>query len=216
MSQTSTTPSDANPPGRRELNKARTRESIVGALRELVAEIPAEDITVDQVAERAGISRRTFFNYFGSISAVLTDVFAEHAGGMIARLDTEQLLTDPIEALRRLVRAGGIPQDFLGWLADLNCHDTPKDGASALERAVWSEMGAWLREQLHTLRPDADPLFVATLGSSVMSCFEAAEEAWIGDPARAAPGSPADTAAFHDHLDRALALLASGWRSTTS
>lgn len=199
-------------PGRRELNKARTREAIVGALRELVAEAPAADITVEQLAERAGISRRTFFNYFGSISAVLTDIFAMHAAGMIAQLDPEQLVTDPIAALRHLVRTGGIPADFLAWLDDLNCHRTTDDD-DLLERAVWADMAAWLREQLHTLRPDVDPLFVATLASSVMSCFQAAEEAWIEDPGRPRPGTAADTAAFHDHLDRALGLLASGWRS---
>lgn len=207
------TSAETTPPGRRELNKARTRDAIVGALRELVAEVPAEDITVEQLAERAGISRRTFFNYFGSISAVLSDVFAEHAAGMVAQLDPEQLVTDPVAALRRLVRSGGIPADFLGWLDDLNCHQSEEAGHVLLERTVWADMAAWLREQLHTLRPDADPLFVATLASSVMSCFQAAEEAWVEDPARPRPGSAADTTAFHDHLDRALGLLASGWRS---
>lgn len=206
----------ATAPGRRELNKARTSESIVSALRELVGETPAEDITVEQVAERAGISRRTFFNYFGSISAVLSAVFAGHAAAMIAQLDAEELSHDPVAALRRLVRTEGIPADFLGWLAALNCHGQATDGRVLLERSVWADMADWLREQLHTLRPGADPLFVATLASSVMSCFQAAEEAWIDDPDRPAALSPDDITSFHHHLDRALGLLATGWRSTTA
>ncbi|WP_151525930.1 TetR/AcrR family transcriptional regulator [Serinicoccus kebangsaanensis] len=200
-------------PGRRELNRARTHEAIVAALRSLVAELPAELITVEQVAERAGVSRRTFFNYFGSIPVALSAVFAEHAAGMIAGLDAEQIRTDPVTALRRLVQEDGIPPDFLGWLSDLNCHGQGTDGRMLLERTVWAEMAAWLREQLHTLLPDADPLFVSTLSSGVMSCFQAAEEAWTEDPDRPEPLSDADIEAFHRHLDRALGLLASGWRS---
>ena len=204
---------EAPPVGRRELNKARTREAILGSLRELVAQLPAEEVTVDQVAERAGISRRTFFNYFGSIAAALSAVFAEHAAGMISSLDPQQIRVDPLAALRRLVQAREIPPDFIGWLSDLNCHEQGTDGQMLLERTVWADMAGWLREQLHDLLPGADPLFVATLSSAVMSCFQAAEEAWADDPARPAPHTEADTAAVHDHLDRALALLASGWRS---
>ncbi|ANS80197.1 hypothetical protein SGUI_2801 [Serinicoccus hydrothermalis] len=204
---------EAPPAGRRELNKARTHEAILGALRDLVAQLPAAEVTVDQVAERAGISRRTFFNYFGSIPAALSAVFAEHASGMISRLDPDQVRLDPLAALRRLVQAGEIPTDLIGWLSDLNSHGQSTDGQMLLERTVWADMAGWLREQLHALLPEADPLFVATLSSAVMSCFQAAEETWVEDPHRAAPLSPADTAAFHDHLDRALGLLASGWRS---
>ena len=37
--------------GRRELNKTRTRESVVEALRALVVHQPVEEITVDQLAQ---------------------------------------------------------------------------------------------------------------------------------------------------------------------
>lgn len=54
--------------GRRELNRMATTEKIVNACLDLGEEIEWEDVTVDAVAERAGISRRTFFNYFSSLA----------------------------------------------------------------------------------------------------------------------------------------------------
>ena len=45
-----------------------TTEKIVNACLDLGEEIEWEDVTVDAVAERAGISRRTFFNYFSSLT----------------------------------------------------------------------------------------------------------------------------------------------------
>lgn len=206
---------DLSGPGRRELNKARTREAIVGALRELVAELPAADVTVEQVAARAGVSRRTFFNYFGSIPAVLSAVFADHAAAMIAQLDPDALGDDPVTALRGLAHEHGIPEDLLGWFVALNRHGADTDATVLLERTVWADMAAWLREQLHAVLPEADPLFVATLASAVMSCFQATEEAWLQDADRPEPLSPADVTSFHDHLDRALGLLADGWRSSS-
>ena len=209
---------DPAAPGRRELNKARTREAIVGALRELVAELPAAEITVEQVAERAGVSRRTFFNYFGGIPAVLSDVFAEHAAAMIAQLDPDVIGGDPVTALRGLVRTHGIPEDLLGWFVALNRHGADTDATILLERTVWADMAAWLRERLRAVLPEADPLFVATLASAVMSCFQATEEVWLKDLDTECPEPlpRGDVATFHDHLDRALGLLADGWRSPSS
>lgn len=54
--------------GRRELNRMATTEKIVNACLDLSEELDWEEVTVDAVAERAGISRRTFFNYFSSLA----------------------------------------------------------------------------------------------------------------------------------------------------
>ncbi|MDK7083130.1 helix-turn-helix domain-containing protein [Pseudoglutamicibacter cumminsii] len=54
--------------GRRELNRMATTEGIVNACLDLGEELGWDAVTVDAVAERAGISRRTFFNYFSSLA----------------------------------------------------------------------------------------------------------------------------------------------------
>lgn len=203
------------PTGRRELNKVRTREAVAGSLQALLRRHPVAEITVDQVAEGAGISRRTFFNYYAGLPAVLVEVFSGHAEQMVARVDTALLARDPLQALRRLVAAGGVDPDFLGWMVALNAHG-PAGGDPTLERAVWTELGAWFETRLRDLFPEGtDPLYLTTLAASVMHAFAAAEQEWLAGPTRPASLTPQDLSAFGEYLDRALGHLARGWRPTS-
>src|SRR2546421_12968810 len=83
-----------------------TRLSIVEATRTLLAETGYPDISLDDIAVRAGVSRQTIYVQFGSTSGVLQAVgeHIEHAAleGLIPTLLPS---SNPIEALRRgLVR----------------------------------------------------------------------------------------------------------------
>ena len=200
--------------GRREANKVRTREAVVEALHALVQTVPVEEVTVDRLAEDAGISRRTFFNYYAGIPAVLVEVFSGHAEQMVAGIDTDLLAQDPVAALRSLVAAGGVDRDFLGWMAALNGHGSSTgEGAALIERAVWTELGAWLETRLRDLFPaDTDALYLTTLAASVMHAFAAAEQEWIAGLARPSRLTEQDLTSFVSHLDRALGHLARGWR----
>lgn len=209
------TASANEPLGRRELNKARTREAIVEALRDLVEQQPVHKVTVDQLAERAGVSRRTFFNYYAGIAAVLSEIIGEnteHMAAMVEDLDGEE---SPFARLRTLIRTVGIPRGLIEWLALITMHDVALDPAAmAFERIVWSEKGAWLEASLIAKLPDGvDELYVATLASTIMNNFAAATRSWA---ARRAPGRPLDQSAvddFNAELDRALAFAEHGWAS---
>lgn len=202
---------------RREANKARTREAVTGALRSLLEQRPVHEITVDQLSEAAGISRRTFFNYYAGLPAVLIEVFSEYAADLLTHLDREQLAHGPVPAMRAVVRPSVLPREFLGWLAVLNRHDAHgTEGFALVERAVWAEMGSWLQEVLEDLLPDGtDPLYLATLAPSVMHSFAAAEQEWVRGLTRPGHVSDADAAAFCEHLDRALSYLQVGWQRPT-
>lgn len=201
---------------RREANKARTRESVTGALRSLLEQRPVHEITVDQLAEAAGISRRTFFNYYAGLPAVLIEVFSEYAADLLTHLDRDQLAHGPVQAMRAVVRPSVLPREFLGWLAVLNCHDvedTAAEGFALVERAVWAEMGSWLQEVLRDLMPaGTDPLYIATLAPSVMHSFAAAEQEWVRDLTRPGHVTDADIDTFCALLDRALGHLHAGWQ----
>ena len=76
---TSTSPSPppretAPAPTRRELNKAATRQAISDSTLELLRSKGPGKFTVEDIAEAAGISRRTFFNYFSSTEAAIASV----------------------------------------------------------------------------------------------------------------------------------------------
>lgn len=198
---------------RREANKARTREAVTDALRTLLVDRPVHEVTVDQLAEAAGISRRTFFNYYAGLPAVLIEVFSGYAADLLAHLDPTRLADGPVPAMRAIVKPSAFPREFLGWLAVLNSHgDLQDEDLVLVERAVWAEMGAWLQQVLHELLPqETDPLYIATLAPSVMHSFAAAERAWAHGLHRPGVVTDGDIAAFCELLDRALAHLEAGW-----
>ncbi|MGD8201729.1 TetR/AcrR family transcriptional regulator [Ornithinimicrobium sp. W1679] len=209
-------PSDA-PTGRRELNKARTREAVASSLRTLLVRHPVADITVDQVAEGAGISRRTFFNYYGGIAAVLADVMRGHTTHLVEGLQTDPLGEDPVASLRRVLRDRGLSAEFLTWMAALNCHGSTSETAVLVERAVWTDLGDWFRGLLvEALPAEVDPVYVATLADAVMSAFAAAEQPWLARLDGRVDLTAEDVTAFLEHLDRALGYVADGWALPTA
>lgn len=62
---------------RREALKARHRRAIVDAAAELMTEIGGTDFTVDRLAARADVSRRTVFNHFKTVDDITLEVFRE-------------------------------------------------------------------------------------------------------------------------------------------
>ncbi|GGK82489.1 TetR/AcrR family transcriptional regulator [Ornithinimicrobium pekingense] len=204
--------------GRRELNKARTREAIVTALRGLVAQRPVDQVTVDQIAEAAGISRRTFFNYFPGVAGLLSEIIGSHTERLADALGALAGGTPPIESVRTLLSSVSLPVELLDWLAVLNLHAADQgasDSLLALERSIWADRGAWLESELTRRLPaGTDELYVATLASTIMSCFAAAEQTWIAGRDPQAPVDETAVTAFHTELDRALAYASAGWAPT--
>ncbi|MCA1783650.1 MAG: TetR/AcrR family transcriptional regulator [Dermatophilaceae bacterium] len=213
MTQTVQTEAELEPTSRRELNKTRTREAIVEALRTLLRDQPVHRITVEQLADEAGVSRRTFFNYYAGIPAVISEVIGTNTVNLADAIGDFAAGTSPMGRLRETVRTVGIPAGLIEWLALLNCHACTDDAtADAFERVVWAEKGAWLEGVLVERLPSGvDNLYLATLATTIMSCFAAAERTWAADRE---PGAPVDQVAiddFHRQLDRALAYAENGW-----
>lgn len=91
----------ASRPGLRELKKQRTRDLLLRSALELFTERGYEETTVDDIAEAADVSQRTFFRYFAS---------KEDAAFFVARLAESHFVRAvlarppeeaPLDALRR-------------------------------------------------------------------------------------------------------------------
>lgn len=53
-------------PGLRERKKRARRDALIDATHELIREKGLEQVTIEEICERVGVSVRTFFNYFDS------------------------------------------------------------------------------------------------------------------------------------------------------
>lgn len=108
--------------GRREQKKRDTRQAIRNAALKLALEHGLENLTVEAIAQSAGISPRTFFNYFGCKEDALVTQAAE-AAAQLSTLILERPATEtPMIALRNAI----INSEYFG--AD------PADRESALAR----------------------------------------------------------------------------------
>jgi len=79
--------------GRREASVDRTTSAILDATRALVSDAPAAGVSVGAVARRAGVSRITVYNRFGSKAGLLRAIVPRPRAEMADA-------TDPREALR--------------------------------------------------------------------------------------------------------------------
>src|SRR3974390_404155 len=90
---------DLEGPTLRERNKARARAEIADAALRLFFDRGFEGVTVDQIVEAAGVSRRTFFRYFDTKEDALLADYPE----LNTRL-THSLIhcghDDPLDAVR--------------------------------------------------------------------------------------------------------------------
>src|ERR1044072_1761281 len=92
-----------SPPGLRERKKQRTRDALLRAALELFTTQGYEDTTVDEIAEAAEVSQRTFFRYFaGKEDAAFAVQEIAHTQ-FLAAVRERPCDEAPLEALRNAV-----------------------------------------------------------------------------------------------------------------
>ncbi|MFJ5697808.1 TetR/AcrR family transcriptional regulator [Arthrobacter sp. NPDC093139] len=170
-------------PTRRELNKAATRQAISDSTLELLRSKGPGKFTVEDIAEAAGISRRTFFNYFSSTEAAIASVthgfldialqqfrlrpadepILESARAALVEL-ADPMTVSPMAELFSLTQASPLlaRSELEAW-----DHCTEQIIAAARERTAHSPAG------------DMDELYLRALAGSVISCGRAAMEVWF-------------------------------------
>src|SRR5512140_1435491 len=114
----------------RERKKLATRRSLRRAALDLVAERGFAHVTVDDIAEAADVSPRTFFNYFPSKEAALFGTDPDRASELRQRI-VQQAPGEPVlDALRMVMVSdaqavadelsglGGDPAEWLGRMKE--------------------------------------------------------------------------------------------------
>lgn len=191
---------------RRELNKARTRERLLEALRAQLRTGSSETMTVETVAEAAGVSRRTFFNYFTSLESALAEGMSVPIAGLAEAFVERPLEEDPLVAMDRALQTQPIPRDLLTWIVAVKCSGLERHNVAV---NVWSYHLDWFEGILRERLPHADDFAVTSLAGTVMAIFQAAERQWVQHPVDDVDEVAA--ADFNRLLRQGLHLAQTGW-----
>ena len=201
----------------RERKKLATRRLLRRAALELVAERGLANVTVEDIAEAADVSPRTFFNYFPSKEAVLFGGDPDRAAELRARIAAYAPGQPAVEALRAVLAAdaealaeelrslAGDPADWLRRMKAARADPHVRAGHAAsmalIERAVAEGLADRLGADLET---DPYPGVLAAAASGVVrSCMAF----WAGSGGSVPLG----------HLiDQAFAALADGLPENTA
>ncbi len=201
--------------GRSEV-KVRHRQAILDAAVALLRDGDGSRFSADELAERAGVSRRTIFNHFPSLDDVLLGVCTE-----TLRVATEQLRSEApapradeatreamfataAQALRRADLGGPI---IRVWQA-LGGIGADSQRTQAFAQQALAVVAEELSAQLRTLYPGADPLDVALLASLLTHGVGVIAGHWIeSTPA----GQPPDATEWDGLLERLLGIVGEGY-----
>jgi AcrR family transcriptional regulator len=86
--------------GLRQRKKAETQRALSSAALRLADQHGPDGVTVEAIAEAAGVSPRTFFNYFPSKEDAIVGVTSRRSSEMLADLLARPEAEAPLEALR--------------------------------------------------------------------------------------------------------------------
>ncbi|MFI5956010.1 TetR/AcrR family transcriptional regulator [Cryptosporangium sp. NPDC051539] len=159
----------------RERKKQATRDAIGAAALKLAMELGPENVRVDDIAAAAGVSPRTFNNYFSSREEAICAQrlqWAHQLGDAVrARPVTEPLDRALTEAIFEVRGRRAPDRAVIRMLAA-----TPAMQAEYLRNAVASEYA--LADAI-VARTGCDPLGAAVLGSAYAGAIRAASEYWL-------------------------------------
>jgi len=176
-------PPESPGPSRRELNKAATRQAITeAALGQLRSKGPG-NFTVEDIADSAGISRRTFFNYFNSTEAAITAVTFSFLDKALQQFRLRPAGEPFLESAQAALVALADPMTAAP-MAELYSLGKSNPQLSRSELEAWdhctAEIIAAARERFSEgTGVELDELYLRALAGSVISCGKAAMDVWL-------------------------------------
>ncbi|WP_411700038.1 TetR/AcrR family transcriptional regulator [Conyzicola sp.] len=169
-------------PTLRERTRRAVHAEITATAMRLFAENGFDATTVDQIAREAGISRRSFFHYFGSKEdLVLGDTVAlgERVRVALEARPADESAWTALRGAFMVLQTDGLPNADELSLARLY-HDAPSLRARHLEKHLrWQELLAPDVQRRLGLpeTPHPDPRARA-LVAAALACLDAAVDAW--------------------------------------
>jgi AcrR family transcriptional regulator len=195
----------------RERKKLATRHELRRVALQLVAERGFSNVTVEEIAEAANVSPRTFFNYFPSKEAVLFGAGPDRAAAtreaIVRQSPGEPVLTvlrsvmasQAREVAAEFTELGGDPVDWLSRMRAARTDPQLRAAHAAQMAAVERTMAEAIAERLGTdLERDPYPGLLAAMATGV---FRSSMTFW---------GASGGTVPLDHLVDLAFRALADG------
>lgn len=172
---------------RRAALKAKHRAAILQAARDLVEERGDRDFSVDDLAARADIARRTVFNHFGSLDEVLLAVCEQELSVIIDRFLSDVANTpvgdgsraSMFDELESAARGADIAPAIASMYRILGDPEKENQKAAVLIQTAFTRVTERLRIEVARRYPGADELDAWLLVESLMSGIVVIAEHWL-------------------------------------
>ncbi len=207
--------------GRAALRLQR-RDAIVDAARALAGAQGSTGFTVDQVAQRAGVSRRTVFNHFAAVDdllvAVCEQILDEATTAILEQVDSGTAAVDGdarglavLDAVGEAARQVDLATAIVTIHRMLGCPGPGDERAQGISRTAFAHVGGLLRERLQIRAPDLDPVDLELGLALLFAGITAMAELWLQAHPGLEPDVPVAARADWDLLlDRLLHRLRTG------
>lgn len=196
--------------GRRELNKAANREAIAGAALAFLRNRALNEFTVDDVAAAAGVSRRTFFNYFSSVEAAVASFTQDYLDSVITALEARPVDEPILESAQLALADVGSPHDLAVLAETFALTQDPALGRFQLQ--AWDECTVKIADVARRRLPQGtDELYINAMVGAVVGAGRAAIVVW--HERNGTDTSPTSLAQLRELLATAIALIRNGFQS---
>lgn len=205
-----TAPAPAAQPSRRELNKAATREAIASAALDYLRTGDLNSFTVDDVAAAAGVSRRTFFNYFSSVEAAVASFTQNYLDQVIVELEARPADEPVLVSAQIALSAVGSARDLAVLAETFALTQNPQLGRFQLQ--AWEECNLKITEVARQRLPaGTDDLYIYALVGAVTGSCRGAFQVWF--QTHGTNITPESLADLRNFLERTISHIRTGFNS---
>lgn len=191
----SETPDSTAGDGLRARNRERTTQRLEEAAWALVAEKGFDAVTADAVADRAEVSRRTFFNYYPRVELVLQEPMRQVIGGLVERF-VERPVDENIAESLAAVLTEPLDAEFLEKAVICFGQVAHSSAARFFVLEAQAAEAAHVAQALKDRDPSIDDLYAQVVAGAVLTAGYAATMIWV-DTCR----GEVDDASRQQHLD---------------
>lgn len=171
------------------------------------------DFTVEEIAERADVSRRTVFNHFSSLDDVVVEVCSGAMGDVIESLADVPLgdgtNASMMEEMATVLRAADLVGPLAYLTRVLGCPaDQPSPRQALMTLRVFTEVSSLLLAAILVRRPAADRLALDLLVGSLAGGVGVLYHHWAAETG--AVDTPESRRVWSRHLERLIQAVRDG------